>query len=140
MNPARKNNRFKNKTLATLLAVLGGLFGLHRFYLNGNNSWRAWLYPTLTVLGMLAAPIWIPALAMTFGVLFTSLIEGLTFAVTPDELWDARWNAGHERRNDSGWTVVITAVLTLGLGATLLMAVLAFSFQSWFERYGTALG
>jgi len=140
MNSSTKNNRFKNKTLATLLAVLGGLFGLHRFYLDGNGSWRAWLYPTLTVIGMLAAPIWIPALVLTFGVFFTSLIEGLTFAVTPDERWDARWNAGEERRNDSGWTVIITAVLTLGLGATLLMAVLAFSFQRWFERYGTPLG
>ena len=102
--------RFKNKTLATLLASLGGSFGLHRFYLEGPSKLRPWLY-----------------LAFCFTLIpaYAGFIEALAFGLTPDEKWDAQWNAASGRKNDSGWAVVIIVALTLLFGAGLLMAMLA---------------
>ena len=101
---------FRNKTLATLLAAVGGTFGLHRFYLPGPR-WLPWLY-------VLTCWTLIPT--------FVGFVEALRFALTPDERWDARWNAGSERRSDSGWPVIALAVLTMVGSVTLLMTVLAF--------------
>ena len=108
---------FKNKTLAALLASLLGAFGLHRFYLHGARTWRPWLYPLFS---------WtlIPTVA--------GWIEALAFALTPDEKWDARWNAEVDRKNQSGWAVIIIAGLTLAGGAGLLMALLAFASGAYF--------
>ncbi len=102
---------FKNKTLATLLAALGGTFGLHRFYLEGGRRVLPWLY-------VLFCWTLIPT--------FAGFIEALRFALTPDDRWDARWNAGASRTSDSGWFVILLAVLTLSGGVTLLMTVLSF--------------
>ena len=46
---------FKNKTLATLLAAVGGTLGLHRFYLHGTGDRRGYAYPAVTLAGMLGA-------------------------------------------------------------------------------------
>mgnify|MGYP003399802460 CR=1 FL=1 len=43
---------YRSKTLATWLALLGGSFGLHRFYLNGLRDAWGWLHPPLAVLGL----------------------------------------------------------------------------------------
>jgi TM2 domain-containing membrane protein YozV len=102
---------FKNKTLATLLAAVGGTFGLHRFYLNGAGRLLPWLY-------VLMCWTLIPT--------FAGFVEALRFALTPDERWDACWNADTGRTNDSGWPVILLAVLTMAGGVTLLMTVLAF--------------
>jgi len=101
---------FKNKTLATLLASLGGSFGLHRFYLEGPSKLRPWLYP---------------AFCFTLIPAYAGFIEALVFGLTPDAKWDARWNAASGRNNDSGWAVVIIVALTLLFGAGLLVAMLA---------------
>ena len=45
--------RPRSKTLATWLAVIGGAFGAHRFYLHGWRDLIAWLYP-LPTLGRLS--------------------------------------------------------------------------------------
>ena len=102
---------FRNKTLATLLAALGGTLGLHRFYLNGPRRPLPWLYV---------------AFCWTLIPTFAGLVEALRFAVTPDERWDARWNAGAATSSHSGWLVIAIAVLTMLGGATLLMTVLSF--------------
>lgn len=102
---------FKNKTLATLLAAVGGTFGLHRFYLEGGRRWLPWLYPLF---------------CWTLIPTFAGFIEALRFALTPDERWDARWNAQAGRTSDSGWPVILLAVLTMAGGVTLLMTVLSF--------------
>ena len=103
---------FRNKTLATLLAALGGSFGLHRFYLHGRRRLLPWLYPLF---------------CWTMIPTFAGFIEALRFALTPDERWDARWNAGSTRTSDSGWPVILLAVLTMLGGVTLLMTVLSFA-------------
>jgi len=129
-------NDFKNKTLATLFAALGGSFGLHRFYLHGLSDWRPWAYPIVLLTGMLTALLWLPALILALAVTFTGFIEALVFALTPDAKWDARWNATSGRENDSGWAVIIIAILTLSVGATLMMSLLAIGLQTYFEQVG----
>jgi hypothetical protein len=50
----------------------------------------------------------------------------------PDEKWDARFNpSGSSRR--SGWLAIIGVLIALSLGATALMATIAFAAQRWFE-------
>ena len=104
--------RFRNKTAATLLAAIGGTLGLHHFYLEGPGGWRPWIYPVF---------------AWTLLPTFVGIVEALTFALTPDERWDARWNAGTGRVSDSGWPVIAVAVLTFFGGVTLLMTILSFA-------------
>ncbi len=103
---------FKNKTLATLLAALGGTFGLHRFYLTGAARLLPWLHVVF---------FW------TLIPTFAGFIEALRFALTPDDRWDARWNHDSGRSSASGWPVILLAVLTLLGGTTLLMTVLSFA-------------
>ena len=102
---------FKNKTIATALAAVGGTLGLHRFYLHGARRLLPWLYV---------------AFCWTMVPTFVGFIEALRFALTPDERWDARWNAGASRSSDSGWLVIVFAILTMFGGVTLLMTVLSF--------------
>ncbi len=108
--------RFRDRTAATALAALGGTLGLHRFYLEGAGGWRPWLYP---------------AFAWTLVPTFAGFVEALAFAVTPDDRWDARWNAGTDRRNRSGALVVVLAVATLLGAATLFFTLVAFAAGRW---------
>ncbi len=53
-----------------------------------------------------------------------------------DEKWHARFNPSLRGSADapaSGWAAVIGVVLALLLGATVLMATIAFSGQRYFE-------
>ena len=49
--PVRSNTH--SKTLATWAAVLGGFFGLHRFYLRGMADPWGWLHAAAAFLGMM---------------------------------------------------------------------------------------
>ena len=56
--------------------------------------------------------------------------------LTPDEKWHARFNAQLQPNvtpTPSGWGAVIGVVLALMIGATVLMATIAFSGQRYFE-------
>jgi TM2 domain-containing membrane protein YozV len=107
-----KPTRFHNKAIAVLLAAIGGTFGAHRFYLEGSGRRLPWIYVIL---------------CWTLLPTFAGFIEALRFALTPDERWDARWNAGTSRTSDSGWPVIALAVLTFFGGVTLLMTLLSFA-------------
>lgn len=103
----------RDKTIAALLASLGGTFGLHRFYLEGRRRLLPWLYV---------------AFCWTLIPTFAGFIEALRFALMSDERWDARWNrdtGGHT--SASGWPAILIAVLTLLGGMTLLMTLLSFA-------------
>ncbi len=108
---------FRSKTVATLLASLGGTLGLHRFYLHGGRGVRPWLYPAFAWTG-------IPT--------FAGFIEAVRFALTPDERWDARWNAGASRKNASGWVVIVVAPATFFGGLVLLMTLLSFAIGHYY--------
>ncbi len=107
---------FKNKTIATILASLGGTLGLHRFYLGGARRPLPWLYPLFS---------W------TLVPTFAGFIEALRFALTPDAKWDKQWNADATAANHSGWLVIIVAALTLLGGTVLLMTLISFALARY---------
>jgi hypothetical protein len=140
MNNAARG--YKSKTLAVWIALLGGSFGLHRFYLHGLGDRRGWLFAWPTLLGMYGvqrmrrlgqddqlAWLLIPLLGL---MLAGSMLAAIVYGLTPDEKWNARFNPrGPAHR--TGWATIIAVVLALAVGAGVLMATLAFSAQRYFE-------
>lgn len=137
----------KNKTLAAWLAFAGGPLGLHRMYLYGISEVWAWLYPVPTALGLygierarllgLDDPLsWvlIPLLGLVFAITaLTAIVYGL---MTPEK-WNARFNPDAAADNAAGatnWLTIGAIVLSLMIGAAVLMATIAFSFQGYFEH------
>jgi hypothetical protein len=132
----------KSKTLATWLAFLLGSLGVHRLYLHGLSDRLAWLYLPPTLLGaygvqrMLAlgqddhaAWVLIPLLGVTLSL---GALAAIRYGLTPDERWNARFNPGGPA-DRSGWGAVIGVIVALMVGATVLMATIAFSTQRFFE-------
>ena len=107
---------FRNKTVAALLASLGGTLGLHRFYLHGSRRLLPWLYPLF---------------AWTLVPTVVGFVEALRFALTSDEKWDAQWNSGAEKKNHSGWLVIVVAALTLLGGMIFLMTLISFALARY---------
>ncbi len=133
----------RSKTLATWLAVIGGTLGLHRFYLHGLRDRWGWL-------------LWLPSLAGAYGVLrmrafgqddqlawvlmpllglalAATMLTAILYGLMPDEKWNARYNPGGSARS-MPLLDVIGAITALLLGATALMASIAFMAQRYFEH------
>ena len=134
--------RYRSKTLATWLALLGGSLGLHRLYLFGARDALAWLHPLPTVAGLLGvrrmlefgqddrlAWLLLPLLGL---MLAQASLCAIVYGLTADRLWDARHNPGAPVRA-TGWGPVLGAIAALVVGATALMATIAFSGQRYFE-------
>ncbi|MCY4744449.1 hypothetical protein NYO99_05640 [Pelomonas sp. UHG3] len=132
----------KHKAIATWLALLVGVFGVHRFYLHGLKDRWGWLFPLPTLLGLAglqrmnafgqddrAAWVLIPLLGIS---VVAALLGGIVYGLTPDERWNERFNAG-QPASAGGWPAVIGVVLCLFIGGTTLMATIAFSAQRYFE-------
>ena len=127
---------FKHKALAALLASLTGALGLNRLYL-GQKLWWLPLAVTLIALPLLiGVKNWYqtPAFFVLMVPVIAGFIQALIIALMPDERFDARFNAGQARRNDSGWDAVLVAVTTLAGGATVLMTTIALLTQTYFEH------
>lgn len=134
--------KYRSKTLATWLAFFGGCLGLHRFYLHGLRDLGGWLHWPPMLLGLYGVRrmlelgqddrvAWL--LIPLFGLVLTaSMLAAIVYGLTPDERWNARFNApGTARR--SGWLAVLGVVFALMVGATALIATIAFSGQRFFE-------
>jgi len=136
----------KSKTLAAWLAFLGGPLGLHRFYLHGAGDLLGWALPIPTALGLYGiqrvqqfgqddAASWllIPLLGFTIsGCCLTAIVYGLTSR----EKWNARFNPAAGEDAPAGgtrWLTIGAVAASLMIGAAVLMASLAFSFQHYFE-------
>jgi hypothetical protein len=136
----------KNKTLAAWLALVGGPLGLHRFYLHGLGDLVGWALPIPTALGLYgiqrvqqfgqddtASWLLIPLLGFTIaGCCLTAIVYGLSTR----EAWNARHNpagAADAGAGGTGWLTIAAVVFSLLVGATVLMASIAFSFQRYFE-------
>lgn len=128
---------YKNKTIATLLSSIAGGIGAHRFYLYGKKDTWGWVHLASIPLSLLirlltpsqqllfiAAPLAISTLS--------GFIEALVIGLTPDDKWDARHNPGSEHQSTSGWPLAILLVLTLGIGAVVLIAAIARTFDLLF--------
>lgn len=127
----------KNKTFATLLAaVLGGL-GAHRFYVRGGKDRLAWLHLAGVPLSLLA---WLGAgdrpaiflLAPLIVSILAGFVEALALGLTADDKWDLLYNRDSGRQSDSGWPLALLLVLTLGIGATAMIAMIARTFDLLF--------
>lgn len=136
----------KSKTLAAWLAFLGGPFGLHRFYLFGKWDTLGWLLPIPTALGLqglervrehglddMLSWLLIPMLGFTMaGCCLTAIV----FALTPQDKWNAKYNPEADAEHAAGqthWGTIGVIVVSLLIGATVLLSSIAFSFQRYFE-------
>ena len=135
-------SRYRSKTLATWIAVLGGTLGLHRFYLHGWRDLLGWLYPWPTLLGLAGvqrmrdfgqddrvAWLLIPLLGLMISL---AMLTAIVYGLTPDDKWAARHNPGAPPR-PTGWAPVLGVIAALLLGASVLMGTVAFSGQRFFE-------
>lgn len=140
------NGTIKRKAVATWLALLGGVFGLHRFYLHGLKDRGGWLHVPLTLLGIVGVQrmnhlgqddrtAWalIPLLGVS---LVAALLSGIVHGLTPDERWNARFNP-QQPASPAGWGTIIGVILCVLIGGTALMATIAFSAQRYFESQST---
>ncbi len=120
----------KNKTFTTLLALLAGGIGLHRFYLRGMQDRWGWLHLSSLALSGVAMRIWpeqsvmFTASPLTVSVL-AGFIETLVIGLTPDEQWDPAYNPASGKKSSSGGLLAVLLVLTTGVGAVSLIAVIA---------------
>jgi hypothetical protein len=124
----------KNKTFATALAfILGGL-GVHRFYLRGGVDRLGLLHvcslPAAGLvygLGHAPNPFWVllPILISCIA----GFIEALAIGLTPDEKWDARFNPASGRPSRSNWLLAVLLVLTMLLGATVVIGTISRLFD-----------
>lgn len=134
--------RYRSKTVATWIAVVGGSLGAHRFYLHGWRDPLAWLHWPPTLLGLAgvlrlrniglddgAGTVLTPLLGLMIAL---AMLCAIVYGLTPDEKWQARWNSGHSPRA-SGWTAVFGVIVALLIGAGVLLSTIAFSVQRYFE-------
>ena len=120
----------KNKTLATLLAVVLGGLGAHRFYLRGSVDKLGLIHLTaLPVSGLVAGLA--PEADWFFKILplllsyVVGFVEALVIGVTADEKWDAAFNARSGKKSNSKWYLALLLVATMLLGTTTLIATMA---------------
>lgn len=134
--------RYRSKTLATWLAVLGGTLGLHRLYLKGPADVWAWLHLVPTALGLAGvirmrnlgqddtvAWLLIPLLGLMISL---GMLCAIIYGLTTDEKWDARHNPDHAPVQ-TAWGPVMGVIAALLLGAAVLMGTIAFGIQKLFE-------
>ena len=125
----------KNKTFSTLLAILLGGIGAHRFYLYGKKDLWAWAaaltYALLAFAAVARLPqsVFIAFLILVIISFFAGLISALVIGLTPDEKWDAQHNADSGRSSNSSWFVILLVALAFALGSTALIATIARCFD-----------
>ena len=134
----------KNKTLSAWLAFVGGPLGLHRFYLFGLSDLIGWALPIPTavgIYGLLRARglglddhlSWLLIPILGFVIAACSL-NAIVYGLMDADKWNARFNAGQDQGSGNGnWLTILAVIGALMVGATALMAELAYSFQRYFE-------
>ena len=136
----------KNKTVAAWLAFLGGPLGLHRFYLHGFGDTLGWLLPIPTALGLYGIQrvqqwgqddqlswVLIPLLGFTMA---ACALVAILYGLSSPEKWNACFNPGAAHDASPGqthWGTIGAIAVALMVGAGVLMASLAYSFQHYFE-------
>ena len=132
----------KNKLIFCSLGLLLPGSGLNIFYLKGLNNIWAWLqmiglfagilgWKMLGASEMSSALGWILATA-GFISLEASWLTTITFGLRPDEKWDAQFNSQSKQKNESGWLVILCVIVSLMIGAAVMMSGLAIAFEQHF--------
>lgn len=126
----------KNKAVATLLALLLGGLGAHRFYLKGGADRLGVLHLcALPLTGILYGAVKPHPFYIVLPLLVSFIagfIEALVIGLTPDEKWDAKHNAGSARHSQSHWVLVLLLVVTMLVGAIVLIGTMARLFDLLF--------
>ncbi|QTX21209.1 TM2 domain-containing protein [Comamonas aquatica] len=136
----------KNKTVAAWLAFVGGPLGLHRFYLHGMGDTLGWALPIPTALGLYGIQrvqqfgqddqlSWalIPLLGFTIA---ACALVAILYGLRHPQQWNARFNPQASADAPAGltnWFTIAAIAAALMVGAAVLMATLAYSFQHYFE-------
>ena len=133
---------YKSKALATWLACALGALGAHRFYLHGARDVWAWLHPWPTLAGLYGIhrvqalgqdDQWSWLLLPLLGLMVAqACLFAIVYGLTADTEWDAKHNPGHAPRH-TRWLPVLGVIAALMIGATALMATIAFGGQRFFE-------
>jgi hypothetical protein len=133
---------YQSKTLATWLACIGGAFGAHRFYLHGVRDLWAWLHPVPTLAGLYGIhrvqtlgqddPLSWLLLPLLGLMIAQACLFAILYGLTPDAKWDDAHNLGQASHN-TRWLPVLGVIVALMIGATALMATIAFGGQRFFE-------
>ncbi|MDX3907568.1 MAG: hypothetical protein QHC78_17905 [Pigmentiphaga sp.] len=133
--PPNPGAPFRHKAVAGLLAFLLGWAGAHWWYLGRRRAWVPLLFSLLMVGAALRSEAWYfhPAFFLFLVPAVAGFIEALVICLTPDAKFDARYNAGHARRSQTGWGPVLVAILTLAIGTAILMLGIVLLFQSIFD-------
>lgn len=103
---------------------------MHRFYLKGRRDQWGWLHFVSLPISLLLTSLLfnLPLLATMSPLVLSflvSLLEALVLGLKSDEAWDALYNPESGKKSDSSWPLALILVLTLGIGAMALIAVLA---------------
>lgn len=124
--------KHKNKTLATLLAIIFGGAGIHRFYLYRSRDFWAWnyvgglfLFVCALILAQGPHSIGVTLLTLFPLSIFAGWIEALVIGLTPDRKWDAVHNAHSGQLSSSGWPLILLLVLTFACGFTTFILCIA---------------
>jgi TM2 domain-containing membrane protein YozV len=127
---------FRHKALAALLASVFGALGLERLYLGQRRWWLPLAVTALMLPLLIGVRNWYqsPAFFVAMVPVIAGFIHALVLALMPDEKFDARFNSASPRRNTSGWNAVLVAIVTLMVGATILMTTIVLLFQTYFEH------
>ena len=119
----------KNKTVATLLALLLGGFGIHRFYLKPGADRIGLLHLCcLPVTGILYGAVKPHPFYIVLPLLVSYIVgfvEALVIGLTPDEKWDAQYNAHSGQQTHSNWVLVLLLVVTMLVATTVLIGTIA---------------
>lgn len=132
----------KHKWPIPWLALLGGIFGLHRFYLFGLRDVWAWLHMPFALAGIAGVVrmrnlgqddrlswLLIPMLGF---VIAAAMLTAIVYTLMNDEKFNARFNDAQPIAK-MDWPAVLGVVACLIVGGTATMASFAFSFQKLFE-------
>ena len=131
-----------SKAITAWLALLAGVLGAHRWYLHGWSDRWAWAHwpPTLLgayglqralTLGQDDGLSWLLLPILGFMVAQACLFA-IVYGLTTDERWQERHHP-NEPVTPTRWAPVLAAVVGLFIGASVLMATIAFSGQRFFE-------
>jgi len=119
----------KNKTVATLLALLLGGFGIHRFYLKPGADRIGLLHLCcLPVTGILYGAVKPHPFYIVLPLLVSYIagfVEALVIGLTPDEKWDAQYNTHSGQQTRSNWVLVLLLVITMLVATTVLIGTIA---------------
>lgn len=136
----------KSKTIATWLAFLFGIFGVHRFYLKGIKDLWGWLHVPFALVGIvglmrfnnlgqndIVAWVLMPVFG---GVLGVACLTAIVYGLMEPKKWNALFNPGAPDdlpQARTTWMAFIGLALALMIGSAAVLSSFALSFKAYFQ-------